>query len=182
MHPKHARGRPRPTHNAAAVFCALPSTSTPMDKPPPRGTAPRPFPAPSHHTRHSPSPSCCARHLHPLQEFDRAYSELADTNKGHYNGYFTQVGRGALALCVVLVCVRVEGGCMCCMRTSHAHHGPHQTASQQKAGGAGRMMMHPLCHPPPPPSHKRTRMHAHRPTRSNLHPSPLNHQQPLPHH
>lgn len=26
-----------------------------------------------------------------LQEFDRAYSELAETNKGHYNSYFTQV-------------------------------------------------------------------------------------------
>ena len=26
-----------------------------------------------------------------LQEFDRNYSEISDTNKGHYNAYFSQV-------------------------------------------------------------------------------------------
>ena len=33
-----------------------------------------------------------------VQEFDRAYSELAEINKGQYNGYFTQVrGEGERA-------------------------------------------------------------------------------------
>lgn len=37
-----------------------------------------------------------------VQEFDRAYSELAEANKGQYNGYFTQVGA-------------IRHPCPCCM-------------------------------------------------------------------
>ncbi len=46
-----------------------------------------------------------------IQEFDRNYSELSETNKAHYNAYFTQVSTEYFCA-YAHVCLRALCGCL----------------------------------------------------------------------